>query len=85
MIDDSFIVEIWDIFKEYVPEKNRETAATQFVEFLQDAGVKDSVLESVLGYDQYLDSAIELIINEDEYNEEDDDPYDDDVDEDEDY
>ena len=85
MIDDSFIVEIWDIFKEYVPEKNRETAATQFVEFLQDSGVKDSVLESVLGYDQYLDSAIELIINEEEFDDDDEDPYDDDVEEDEDY
>lgn len=85
MIDDSFIVEIWDIFKEYVPEKNRETAATQFVEFLQVSGIKDSVLESVLGYDQYLDSAIELVINEEDFDEEEEDPYNDDVDEDEDY
>ena len=70
MIDDQFIIEIWDIFKDYVPEKVRETAATQFVEFLDDFGIKPSVLEGVLGYDPHLDQAIESVLDQEDGEEE---------------
>lgn len=82
MIDDQFIIEIWDIFKDYVPEKVRETAATQFVEFLDDFGLKSGVLEGVLGYDPHLDQAIETILDQEK---DEDEELEEDYDQDEDY
>jgi len=67
-MEEDLIIGVWDTFKDYVPEKNRETAATHFVDFLIGQDVELSVLESVMGYDSHLDSAIQLIV--DEFNEE---------------
>lgn len=76
-MDESLIMEIWDTFKEYIPDKNKEMAANQFVDYLlgKDFGVKD--LEGFMGYDNYLDEAIKNVLDEegdwdtdeDEYNE----------------
>jgi hypothetical protein len=67
-MDEQLIIEIWDTFKDYVPEKNRETLANQFVEFLLNKDTEMSNLEGVLGYDSYLDIAIQSAL--DEYQEE---------------
>jgi len=84
-MDEELIIEVWETFKEYIPEKTRETAATQFLEFLQSKDVDDETLEGLKGYDRHLDSAIDLILGEE--GEEDDEDYDDwdDEAEDEDY
>lgn len=58
-MDEDLIIETWDVFKEYIPEKNRETAATHFVDFLLGKDVETSILEGLMGYDPYLDQAIE--------------------------
>jgi hypothetical protein len=81
-MEESLIIEIWDTFKEYVPEKNRETAASHYLDFLTGRDVEMSVLEGLMGYDPHLDSAIELVVGENEDLEEDDEDYED---EDEDY
>ena len=75
-MEESLIIEIWDTFKDYIPEKNRETAAVQFADFIIGKDVEISTLESLLGYDPHLDSAItaaleELNDDEDEIDEED--------------
>jgi hypothetical protein len=67
-MEEDLIIGVWDTFKDYVPEKNRETAATHFVDFLIGQDVELSVLESVMGFDSHLDSAIQLIV--DEFNDE---------------
>ena len=67
-MEEDLIIGVWDTFKDYVPEKNREAAATHFVEFIIGQDVELSVLESVMGFDPHLDSAIQLIV--DEFNEE---------------
>lgn len=67
-MEEDLIIGVWDTFKDYVPEKNRETAATHFVDFLIGQDIELSVLESVMGFDPHLDSAIQLIV--DEFNEE---------------
>ena len=67
-MEEDQIIGVWDTFKDYIPEKNRETAATHFVDFLIAQDVELSVLESVMGFDSHLDSAIQLIV--DEFNEE---------------
>ena len=82
-MEEQLIIEVWDTFKDYISEKNRETAANQFVDFLLGKDVEASVLESLLGYDPHLDSAVEVALEEfkDEDEDEDDVEYDD-VDED---
>lgn len=72
-MEESQIIEIWDIFKEYVSDKNKETAADHYVNFLLGKDVELSVLESLLGYDKYLDTAVELALGEYEDDDEDDD------------
>ncbi len=64
MMEESLIIEIWDTFKDYIPEKARETAAGQFVDFVISKDVEISTLESLLGYDPHLDSAITAALEE---------------------
>ena len=63
-MEEDQIIGVWDTFKDYVPEKNRDAAATHFVEFVIGQDVELSVLESVMGFDPHLDSAIQLIVEE---------------------
>jgi hypothetical protein len=69
-MEEDLIIGVWDTFKDYMPEKNRETAANHYVDFLVGQDVSIEVLESVMGYDPHLDSAIELVVEE--FKEEDD-------------
>lgn len=64
-MDEQLIIELWDTFKDYIPEKNREIAANQFIDFLLGKDIETSELEGVLGYDPHLDSAIETALGED--------------------
>ena len=63
-MDESLIIEIWDTFKEYIPEKNKETAANQFVDFLVGKDVDIETFESLQGFDTHLDEAINLVLEE---------------------
>jgi hypothetical protein len=74
-MEESQIIELWDVFKEYVPEKNRDTAANHYVDYLIGKDVDPSVLEGLMGYDPHLDSAIEMVVGGDD---EDKDTYDED-------
>jgi hypothetical protein len=63
-MEEDLIIEIWDTFKEYVPEKNRDTAAAHFIDFLIGRDIEMSVIESLAGFDPHLDNAIELVLEE---------------------
>lgn len=63
-MEEDLIIEMWDVFKEYIPEKNRETAANHYVDFLVGKDVDVNVLEGLMGYDTHLDQAIEMVIEE---------------------
>lgn len=63
-MEEGLIIEIWDTFKEYIPEKNKETAANQFVDFLVGKDVEADVLEGLKGFDPHLDDAIDLVLEE---------------------
>lgn len=82
-MDESLIIEIWDTFKEYISEKNRDTAADQYVDYLLGKDVEIDVLEGFLGYDPHLDYAINAVI--DQGSDSMDDDEDDDIDNDEDF
>jgi hypothetical protein len=74
MMEEDLIIEIWDVFKEYISDKNKETAANHFVDFLLGKDVETDVLKSLVGYDSALDDAIELVIDDsepDDYEDED--------------
>lgn len=73
-MDEGLIMEVWDTFKEYISDKNKAMAASQYVDFLIGKEVDITVLESFMGYDSHLDEAISLITSEkddEEYEEED--------------
>ena len=72
-MEESLIIELWDVFKEYVPEKNRETAANHYVDFLLGKDVESSILRGLVGYDPHLDDAIELVLADDDAGSEEDD------------
>ncbi len=82
-MEEDLIIEIWDVFKEYISDKNKETAANHFVDLLIGKDVELSVLKGLMGYDPHLDDAITLV-TEDEVEDEDfdEDDYDYDCDED---
>ena len=63
-MEEDLIIELWDVFREYISDKNKEVAANQYVDFLLGKDVELSTLEGLMGYDTHLDNAIELIINE---------------------
>lgn len=58
------IIEVWDIFKEYIPEKNKDNAANQYVDFLVGLEFDIDVLEGFIGFDSHLDDAIKAVIAE---------------------
>jgi hypothetical protein len=70
-MEEDLIIEVWDTFREYVSDKNKEIAANQYIDFLVGKDVELSVLESLMGYDPYLDNAIQLVVDENKDDEDD--------------
>jgi hypothetical protein len=73
---EDLIADIWTVIIEHIPEKHRKDVATDFVNTLLDHGIKESVLESLIGIDSYLDTAISYTIDNEDIEE--DNGYDDD-------
>lgn len=80
MLNESQIADIWIMFKEYIDKKQLDIVAEKYVDLLADYGVRDEVLEEVIGTDNELDDAINYYL-ENDY----DDGYDDDEEDNEDY
>lgn len=60
---DDLIADIWNTFIEHVPEKAKKDIAYDFINVLLDNGVKESVLEGLIGVDSHLDAAIDYAID----------------------
>ena len=60
---EDLIADIWNVVIEHIPEKHRKNVAADFVNTLLDYGIKDSVLESLMGIDPYLDDAIDYAVD----------------------
>jgi len=69
---DDLIADLWTVIVEHIPEKNRKDVAADFVNTLLDYGIKESVLDSLMGVDPYLDQAIEYATDGEDYSEEED-------------
>ena len=65
-MDDTQIVDIWTLFKEYVDKKHIEQAAERYVDLMADMGTEDQQLISALGHDTDLDIAINYYLDLDE-------------------
>jgi len=70
-MDEELIIEVWEIFRDHVPEKTRSAEAEQFIDFLVDKDTDTNVLEGLKGYDPHLDDAIDLVIGGEEEEDED--------------
>jgi hypothetical protein len=68
---DDLIADLWTLVVEHIPEKQRKDVAADFVNTLLDYGIKESVLEGLMGVDPYLDQAIEYSIDGEEIEEDD--------------
>jgi hypothetical protein len=66
---EDLIADIWTVIIEHIPEKHRKDVATDFVNTLLDHGIKESVLESLIGIDSYLDTAISYTIDNEDIEE----------------
>lgn len=71
---DDLIADLWHVVVEHIPEKHRQDVASDFINTLLDHGIKESVLEELIGVDPHLDEAIEYSIDgeeiEDDYEDE---------------
>jgi len=72
-MDESQVVEVWTMFKEYIDKKHIEQAAERYVDLCADYGISDEALQNALGNDSALDYAINYYLdidNEDILDEE---------------
>lgn len=69
---EDLIADIWTLVVEHIPEKYRKDVAADFVNTLLDYGIKESVLESLMGIDPYLDDAIDYSIDGEEISDDED-------------
>ena len=74
---EDLIADIWTLVIEHIPEKHRKDLAADFVNTLLDYGIKESVLQSLLGVDSYLDDAINYAIDGEDIDDEDPEYYED--------
>ena len=72
-MESNLIIELWDTFESYIPEKNKDVAAAQYVDFLLNDGIDISDFEEFLGYDPHLDAAIQTVMTEEGMDDDDND------------
>lgn len=60
------IADLWSSVVGHIEEKSRQDVATDFINILVDHGIKDSVLESLVGVDTYLDEPIQYVLDDEE-------------------
>ena len=71
-MNEEFVADLWELFKEYLDKKHIEIAAEKYVDTLIDYGMDDIQLQGMLGVDKTLDAAIQyyLEMDQDDYEDE---------------
>ena len=62
-MDESQVVEVWTMFKEYIDKKHIEQAAERYIDLCADYGISDEALQNALGNDSALDYAINYYLD----------------------
>ena len=70
-MDETQVVEIWTVFKEYLDKKQVHAAAERYVDLLCDMGTKEEVFNEAMGSDSELDDAICYYLDLDKLEDED--------------
>ena len=66
---EDLIADLWNVVIEHIPEKARKDVAADYVNTLLDYGVKESIIQSLVGVDPNLDDAIQYAIDSDDIDE----------------
>lgn len=61
-LEETHVVDLWSMFKEYVDQKSIESIAEKYVDLLADLGIDDRVLIAAIGTDSALDAAIKYYL-----------------------
>jgi hypothetical protein len=62
---EDLIADLWTVIVEHISEKHRKDVAGDYINTLLDHGVKETVIQDLLGIDPYLDHAIEYVLDND--------------------
>ena len=73
-MDSNMLADIWNVLSDKIAEKDKADAAQEYINTLLDFDVPESTLESMIGIDTYLDTALEYVL--DNESEEEDDEWD---------
>jgi len=57
-MNDELFLEIWSLFLPFVPEKEREVIARQFIETFENCGQDIDQFEEIHGADRYIDEVL---------------------------
>lgn len=72
MLNEAQIGEVWMLFADYIDKKQIDIVAERYIDLLADYGVRDRVLQNVIGVDAVLDHAITYYLDQEEDDEDDD-------------
>jgi hypothetical protein len=73
-MEEDMLPEIWNVLKEYIPAKDKVTAADHWVSSLIDLGVSDEALKELSKEDNYIRDAVLNAVPDEDFDD-DEDPY----------
>lgn len=75
MSDIEHVREMWNVLKEYIPQKEKQEAADHLIPLLVDLDFPDSDFQSLVRSDRYLEEAAQEYLDEDDDDEDDEEQY----------
>lgn len=75
-LEATFILELWDVFRDKIPAKEREDTAYQFLKLLNDWDVDVLSMRDLRDEDNHIDSALDLLEEEEGGERDEDEDYD---------
>ena len=66
-MEESQIVDVWLMMKEFLDKKHIELAAEKYVDLLADYGASDETFQECLGSDVHLDAAVNYYLDIEDY------------------
>lgn len=75
-LEASFVLELWDVFRDKIPAKEREDVAYSFLKLLNDWDVDVLSMRDLRDEDHHIDAALELLEEEEGGGDDEDESYD---------